>query len=300
MHARARAGHRVEVPRHAQLVNRARNLVGGQRRTRRDGRRDAARSRSARFTGALGTDAGDYYRDDGPAGIVLYEPAPPFRVLATNKAYQEMWPEPLRSRGLVGLALALRALGRGMQLVAVSGYAQPEDVKKAIEAGFDAHVAKPRDIAELERLLSGQEPWPAATPVDLEVDEAPHRNGCNERHGRGAEGIRKVVLQPPRRGLGADDQHEKTDEPEREPDAARSRAAHEFAARSRRSGRGRRQIAQVQADGARPRRQPASRFLLGHARKDTAGAPAASFARGTRPCQRRTPPSRFDAQATLR
>ena len=35
----------------------------------------------------------------------------------------------------------------------VSGYAQPEDLKKAIEAGFDAHVAKPPDIGELQRLL---------------------------------------------------------------------------------------------------------------------------------------------------
>jgi CheY-like chemotaxis protein len=41
-----------------------------------------------------------------------------------------------------------------MQLVAVSGYAQPEDVKKAIEAGFDGHVAKPCDAAQIGRLLA--------------------------------------------------------------------------------------------------------------------------------------------------
>jgi CheY-like chemotaxis protein len=41
-----------------------------------------------------------------------------------------------------------------MLLVAVSGYAQPEDVKKAVEAGFDRHVAKPCDPAEIERLLA--------------------------------------------------------------------------------------------------------------------------------------------------
>jgi CheY-like chemotaxis protein len=52
------------------------------------------------------------------------------------------------------VARALRALGRGMQLFAVSGYAQPEDVKRAVEAGFDAHVAKPPDIRELERLIA--------------------------------------------------------------------------------------------------------------------------------------------------
>jgi CheY-like chemotaxis protein len=52
------------------------------------------------------------------------------------------------------VARALRALGRGMQLFAVSGYAQPEDVKRTVEARFDAHVAKPPDIRELERLIA--------------------------------------------------------------------------------------------------------------------------------------------------
>jgi signal transduction histidine kinase/ActR/RegA family two-component response regulator len=44
--------------------------------------------------------------------------------------------------------------GRRMQLIAVTGYARPDDVKSAIEAGFDAHVAKPFDPREIERLLS--------------------------------------------------------------------------------------------------------------------------------------------------
>jgi PAS domain S-box-containing protein len=53
------------------------------------------------------------------------------------------------------VADALRAAGLdGLQLVAVSGYAQPEDVKRAIEAGFDAHVAKPCDPKQIERLLA--------------------------------------------------------------------------------------------------------------------------------------------------
>jgi PAS domain S-box-containing protein len=38
-------------------------------------------------------------------------------------------------------------------LVAVSGYAQPEDVAMAREAGFDAHLAKPPSIDNLERVL---------------------------------------------------------------------------------------------------------------------------------------------------
>lgn len=40
-----------------------------------------------------------------------------------------------------------------IRLVAVSGYAQPEDVARATEAGFDAHVAKPPDPERLAILL---------------------------------------------------------------------------------------------------------------------------------------------------
>ena len=40
------------------------------------------------------------------------------------------------------------------QLVAVSGYAQPEDRQAAREAGFQHHLAKPADPDEIERLLS--------------------------------------------------------------------------------------------------------------------------------------------------
>jgi len=53
------------------------------------------------------------------------------------------------------LARTLRASGsNGMLLIAVSGYALPEDVKKAVDAGFDGHVAKPCDPEQLERLLT--------------------------------------------------------------------------------------------------------------------------------------------------
>jgi PAS domain S-box-containing protein len=42
----------------------------------------------------------------------------------------------------------------GVALIAVSGYAQPEDVATATEAGFDAHLAKPPSIDTLERALA--------------------------------------------------------------------------------------------------------------------------------------------------
>lgn len=52
------------------------------------------------------------------------------------------------------VARALRAEhGPALRLIAVSGYAQPEDVRRAAEAGFDAHLAKPPDPLDIERLL---------------------------------------------------------------------------------------------------------------------------------------------------
>lgn len=52
------------------------------------------------------------------------------------------------------VARALRTEHDGaLRLVAVSGYAQEEDVRRAADAGFDAHLAKPADPARLEGLL---------------------------------------------------------------------------------------------------------------------------------------------------
>jgi signal transduction histidine kinase len=42
----------------------------------------------------------------------------------------------------------------GVQLIALTGYAQPEDLAHATEAGFDSHVAKPADLEKVYRLLS--------------------------------------------------------------------------------------------------------------------------------------------------
>jgi two-component system CheB/CheR fusion protein len=43
---------------------------------------------------------------------------------------------------------------RDVALVALTGYALPEDVERAKAAGFDRHLAKPPDLATLERVLS--------------------------------------------------------------------------------------------------------------------------------------------------
>jgi CheY-like chemotaxis protein len=59
--------------------------------------------------------------------------------------------------GLDGYGVARKVrdgLGRSVYMVAITGYGQPDDRKRALEAGFDLHLIKPIDIAVLERLLS--------------------------------------------------------------------------------------------------------------------------------------------------
>jgi PAS domain S-box-containing protein len=51
---------------------------------------------------------------------------------------------------------------RSTLLVALSGYAGPEDVEKARAAGFDRHVAKPVDLSELDGILAGSPSDPGA------------------------------------------------------------------------------------------------------------------------------------------
>ena len=45
--------------------------------------------------------------------------------------------------------------GMRMRLIAVTGFGQPEDERRALEAGFDAHLTKPVRLAQLARALSG-------------------------------------------------------------------------------------------------------------------------------------------------
>src|SRR5262249_16717923 len=53
---------------------------------------------------------------------------------------------------------------RGAYLVALTGYAQPQDLELAAAAGFDRHLAKPVTHEELEAVL-------ASVPRDIEPDE---------------------------------------------------------------------------------------------------------------------------------
>ena len=58
---------------------------------------------------------------------------------------------------LDGFELARRvraARGREPFLIALSGFGRPQDRKDALEAGFDVHLVKPVDVADISRLLT--------------------------------------------------------------------------------------------------------------------------------------------------
>jgi PAS domain S-box-containing protein len=66
--------------------------------------------------------------------------------------------------GMTGYELAPRLREvpglRNVLLVALTGYGQDEDRRRSSEVGFDAHLVKPADLAELQRLLTGAPPAP--------------------------------------------------------------------------------------------------------------------------------------------
>jgi CheY-like chemotaxis protein len=59
--------------------------------------------------------------------------------------------------GMDGYEVARRtraALGRGVRLIALTGYGSEEDRRRAFAAGFDFHLTKPADPEELLRLVA--------------------------------------------------------------------------------------------------------------------------------------------------
>jgi PAS domain S-box-containing protein len=82
---------------------------------------------------------------DGPEALAKAEAAPPDVVLCD-----------VGLPGMDGYEVARRLRGRhgeAIRLFAVSGYAQPEDLALAVEAGFDGHLAKPVEPAQIEGVL---------------------------------------------------------------------------------------------------------------------------------------------------
>ena len=59
-----------------------------------------------------------------------------------------------RMSGLdVARAIRQRSSGQCATLIAVTGWGQAEDKQRSRDAGFDHHLTKPIDVAEVERLL---------------------------------------------------------------------------------------------------------------------------------------------------
>jgi CheY-like chemotaxis protein len=54
----------------------------------------------------------------------------------------------------VAHAIRERPLGKDVLLIAITGWGQEDDRNRAREAGFDAHLVKPVDHAELTKLLA--------------------------------------------------------------------------------------------------------------------------------------------------
>ena len=54
------------------------------------------------------------------------------------------------------VARAIRSMPRGKEplVAAVTGWGTEDDKRKTAEAGFDIHLTKPIDVAEVERLVS--------------------------------------------------------------------------------------------------------------------------------------------------
>jgi CheY-like chemotaxis protein len=108
-----------------------------------DDNRDAAET-LGQLVELLGHDVALAY--DGPGALELARRIAPDLVLCD-----------IGLPGMDGYEVARRLRqggARDLALVAVSGYAQPEDVARALEAGFDAHVAKPPDPEKLAGLLA--------------------------------------------------------------------------------------------------------------------------------------------------
>ncbi len=107
-----------------------------------DDNRDAANS-LAKLAQVLGHEADVAY--DGPSALAKAQSCVPDVVLCD-----------LGLPGISGYEVArtLRARHKGIRLIAVSGYAMPDDIARAIEAGFDSHVTKPAPPDVVQRLLA--------------------------------------------------------------------------------------------------------------------------------------------------
>ena len=109
-----------------------------------DDNRDAAESLAA-ILRTLGADAAVAH--DGPAALDAFASYRPDAVILDIGM-------PAMSGYDVARAIRAHPLGRRTPIIALTGWGQEEDRRRAQEAGFDHHLIKPADIDALRRLLS--------------------------------------------------------------------------------------------------------------------------------------------------
>ncbi len=56
----------------------------------------------------------------------------------------------------VAARLRADATTRGAYLLALTGYTLPDDVRRATQAGFDAHLAKPASVRAIRAVLASR------------------------------------------------------------------------------------------------------------------------------------------------
>jgi PAS domain S-box-containing protein len=95
---------------------------------------------------------------DGPSGLLLAHEHRPEVVICDiglpgMDGYQ------------VARAIRADAAARSAYLIALTGYARPEDARRATEAGFDRHIGKPPPIEKLTSLLADVPQAPSEVPT---------------------------------------------------------------------------------------------------------------------------------------
>jgi two-component system CheB/CheR fusion protein len=95
---------------------------------------------------------------DGPTGLAFAREFRPEIVICDIGL-------PVMDGYAVAKAFRAEPMLKGTYLIALSGYAQPDDLQRATRAGFDDHVAKPTRLEKLDRLLA-KAPSPASDDDD--------------------------------------------------------------------------------------------------------------------------------------
>jgi CheY-like chemotaxis protein len=61
---------------------------------------------------------------------------------------------------------AATTVGQGQVIIALTGWGQPQDKQRALDAGFDGHLTKPVEMEALAAVLCGKPPGRQSTAID--------------------------------------------------------------------------------------------------------------------------------------